>query len=366
LLRRDVYLPFKVELSEADRELVQYISTVNRSSTQGNGWNFELKTFPRPKGKETRVIITEYDLPRPDAMPHDAVSDDEGMVWYSEFSAPYIGRLNPRTGEIKEWEVPVRKPDFPIGSLDIQLDPDGNPWLGMLFQGGTAKLDKKTGKVTAHPVPPEHDGVKTRTGMVAISPETGVVWFKASQDRLVHGFDPKQGKVIASHKVPPVGFYGMEPDSRGNLVMFGMPGSVIGVMDPASGEVSTYPTPTPRAGPRRGQLDAQDRAWFAEFYAQKIGMFDPRTTEIKEWGLGTPYGGTYDAVPDNNGEVWSGGMHTDYIFRLNPATGEVTRYLLPRLGVNIRRMDVDDSTSPVAVWIGENHHAKLAKIEPLE
>jgi streptogramin lyase len=95
-------------------------------------------------------------------------------------------------------------------------------------------------------------------------------------------------------------------------------------------------------------------------------MFDPETKKIQEWDLQTPWGGTYDAVPDRHGEIWSGGMHTDYIFRLNPATGEVTRYLLPRLGVNIRRMDVDDSTSPATVWIGENHHAKLAKIEVLE
>jgi streptogramin lyase len=148
--------------------------------------------------------------------------------------------------------------------------------------------------------------------------------------------------------------------------MFGLSASVIGVMDPATGKVETYPTPTPKAAPRRGQLDSQDRAWFAEFYAMKIGMFDPKTKKIKEWDLQTPWGGTYDAVPDKNGEVWSGGMHTDYIFRLNPANGEVTKYMLPTLGTNIRRMDVDDSTNRVAVWIGENHHGKLTKIEPLE
>ena len=121
LVRRNVFLPFKVKLSESDREFVKYLATVNRSAG-GDGWNFELKTFPRPKGKDTKVIITEYDLPRTDAMPHDAVVGKDGMVWYSEFSQSYIGRLDPRTGSVKEWRVPVRKPDFPEGSLDIQLD----------------------------------------------------------------------------------------------------------------------------------------------------------------------------------------------------------------------------------------------------
>ena len=33
-------------------------------------------------GEDTKVIITEYDLPRADGQPHDAVSDAQGMVWY--------------------------------------------------------------------------------------------------------------------------------------------------------------------------------------------------------------------------------------------------------------------------------------------
>jgi hypothetical protein len=59
-------------------------------------------------------------------------------------------------------------------------------------------------------------------------------------------------------------------------------------------------------------------------------------------------------------------MHTDFVFRLNPETGEVIEYLMPTLEVNVRRIDVDNSTNPPAVWIGENHQAKLIKIEALE
>ena len=33
--------------------------------------HYALKALPRPKGRSTRVVITEYDLPRPTAMPHD-------------------------------------------------------------------------------------------------------------------------------------------------------------------------------------------------------------------------------------------------------------------------------------------------------
>ncbi len=43
----------------------EYAATVNLSST--SQWEYPLKTNPRPKGQGTKVIITEYDLPRAEA-----------------------------------------------------------------------------------------------------------------------------------------------------------------------------------------------------------------------------------------------------------------------------------------------------------
>ena len=67
---------------EALEKRAQFLSTVNLSS--GPTWKYPLKTFPRPKGEATKVIYTEYDLPRSEAQPHDAVPDSDGMVWYSD------------------------------------------------------------------------------------------------------------------------------------------------------------------------------------------------------------------------------------------------------------------------------------------
>src|SRR5436305_12519604 len=57
------------------RGLADYLSTINVS---GDGrWSYPLKVLPRPKGKGTRVVITEYDLPRETIQPHDVVVDAE-------------------------------------------------------------------------------------------------------------------------------------------------------------------------------------------------------------------------------------------------------------------------------------------------
>ena len=114
-------------------------------------------------------------------------------------------------------------------------------------------------------------------------------------------------------------------------------------------------------------MDSRDRFWFGEYKVGKIGMFDTKTKQFKEWGVPPmPWSGPYDVAVDKNGEIWAGGEHTDYLFRLNPKTGQVTTYLLPTLEMNIQKVSIDNSTNPVTIWVGENHQAKIAKVEPLE
>ena len=109
----------------------EYMASVNLSST--SQWNYPLRTNPRPKGKATKVIITEYDLPRKEAMPHDAVVDAQGMVWYSDFGSQFVGKLDPKTGEVVEYPVPLMDPKEPRGALDLEIDPSGYVWLGTMY-----------------------------------------------------------------------------------------------------------------------------------------------------------------------------------------------------------------------------------------
>src|SRR5437660_20326 len=68
---------------EIYRAAADYLSTINLSTTEH--WKYPLKTLARPKGRATRVIYTEYDLPRAEIAPHDVIVDDRGMVWFSSF-----------------------------------------------------------------------------------------------------------------------------------------------------------------------------------------------------------------------------------------------------------------------------------------
>ncbi len=125
---------------KAEADLGAYIASINLS--QGDTWPYPLKTLPRPKGNATQVIITTYDLPGL-AAPHDTMRDQQGNVWFSDFQEQFIGKLDPKTGKVTQYPVPIAKPGFPTGSLMLTMDKDGFVWEAMMGQAEIAKLDPR-------------------------------------------------------------------------------------------------------------------------------------------------------------------------------------------------------------------------------
>src|SRR5436853_7602023 len=117
---------------------------VSVSLTNPEAREYEFKTLPRPKGVSTKVIYTEYDLPRQEAQPHDVIVDADGKAWYSDFGNQFVGELDPKTGKATEYPIPVLRAEQPKGSLDIEFDSSGNVWLALMYQAGIAKVDRKT------------------------------------------------------------------------------------------------------------------------------------------------------------------------------------------------------------------------------
>lgn len=378
-----VLLPYNVTV-QPDPAFAKYLTTINLSSA--SKWNYELKTLPRPAGRATRVIITEYDMPEPGRLPHDADLDGQGMVWYNDFREPLIGRLDPRTGETKEWRMPPLKPGFPEGTLSIEFNRDGFLWIPRFRQGGYTRFDPRTEKFQTWLVPQEYNDARAIQPQVAAAPN-GTAWFPGGESLLIFKVDPRTDKVTAypmypdfhpdekssgiiqfSYSATPAGHstYGVAADAQSNVYLFDIVGGNLGKVDAKTAKVTLYKTPTLNSGPRRGSVDAEGRVWFGEYYSDKLGMFDPKTEKFSEWTVPTPWLGPYPAKADKNGEAWTSGMGADLVDRLDPKTGKITEYMLPTVNANIRHIDIDDTSSPVAVWVAEVHQGKIARIEPLD
>jgi virginiamycin B lyase len=349
----------------------EWLASVNASYNSKQ--SFPLKTLPRPKGKATSTIITEYDLPRKLAMPHDVVVDSDGTAWYSDFGEQFIGKIDPKTGKVTDFPIPELKKGWPLGTLDLQLDKDENLWVSLMYQGGIAKFDRKTEKFQIYPVPKEWQGNHTQQSMVSPSNShvDGKVWTNNQDTHSIYRLDITTGQYenLGEFKIPgadrTLNAYGIPSDSQNNLYLLEFGSNNIGRIDAKTKEFKVYSTVTQGSRPRRGRFDAQDRLWFAEYGANGVGMLDTKTDKIQEWRLPIPWSAPYHVVPDKNGEVWIGSMWTDRVTRLDPKTSQFTDYLLPR-ETNIRRVFIDNSTSPVTFWVGSNHGASVLKLEPLD
>jgi len=355
------------------RSTAEYLATVNLGELLN--WTYDLKTYPRPKGRATRVVYTEYDLLRETIEPHDVIVDKQGIAWYSSFGEQNLGRLDPKTGKVTEYPIKMHKPEFPTGLLGLRSDKDGNLWLGNMYQATIVKFDRKTQKFSYWTLPPEQNIDAAQVNMV--SPQSshvdGKVWTQNNGFAGVHRLDVKTGKIETwePFKDAPKGeahnIYDVIPDSRNNAWFTDFRRKHIGRIDASTGEIKLFEIPASAAvvAPRRGQMDAQDRLWFAQYRGDRIAMLDTKTGEFKQWDVGPRWSAPYDVAFDRNGEAWTGSMLTDQVTRLDSKTGETVQYLLPRK-TNIRRVFIDNSTTPVTFWVGSNHGASIVKLEPLD
>ena len=157
----------------------------------------------------------------------------------------------------------------------------------------------------------------------------------------------------------------MRANSQNNVYVTDFQKNYVVKVDAKTGKFTAYQTGTPFSRNRRGRIDDQDRFWFAEYRGNKIAMLDTKEERIQEWPLPTKFTQPYDVIWDKNGQLWTGGMTSDRVIRLDPKSNEVVEYPLPR-DTNMRRMFVDNSTTPPTFWVGSNHGASIVRVEPLD
>lgn len=360
--------------NKAMEDFAAYVASINLSS--GETWPYRLKTQPRPTGKSTQAIITTYDLPD-GAAPHDTLLDKAGNVWFSDFQHQFISKLDPKTGKVTRYPVPISKPGFPTGGLMITMDKDGNIWEGMMGQAQIAMLDPKTEKVSIY-LAPDWDKGDTRFTMIDAlhSNVDGKLWTKTNG-----GPDPGHPNKLYQfdlatktfHEVlPPPGkrdiaAYGLISDLDNNV--YGLDNNPnqrqIWRTDAKTGETTYIDLLAGVGGARRGHIDSQNRLWFSQFHANRYARYDAKTRNITVWDVPVPYAGAYDVQFDDVKYAWGADMSTDLVQRLNVDTGEWDSYLLPT-SINTRHIDVQKNPGGLSsMWTEGQQTGKIVHIEPL-
>jgi virginiamycin B lyase len=220
------------------------------------------------------VTIKEWIVPTLGSRPHDPLAAHDGSVWWTGQFQSRLGRLDPKTGAMKEFPLDV--PDS--GPHGIVEDRDGNIWFTAVNQRYVGKLNPTTGEITEYMVP---EG--TRGPHTPIFDQKGTLWF-TMQSGHVGRLDPSTGKVTAE-ATPTSGTYpyGIQVSSKGEPWYVDFRGNRIGQVDPATGKITEHELPNADSRPRRIALTPDDVVWYTDYPRGRIGRYDPKTGDVKEW-----------------------------------------------------------------------------------
>jgi len=302
------------------------------------------------------VKIHEWDVPTKGAHPHDPAVGPDGALWFTEQMSNKIGRLDPKTGEIKEYTLPSDKNAGPHG---LMAGPDGNIWFTANFGGYIGKLDPRTGHVD-----------EFKTGEKADDPHTlvfdakGTLWFTVQGGNMVGRLDLKTGKITLK-EVPTESAlpYGIQINSKGVPIFCELGTHKMASIDPQTMAIKEYNLPD-EARPRRLAIAADDTVYFTDFKSGHLGVLNTSTGAVRllpspGGAESNPYGITI--TPD--GMVWysESGVKPNTIIRFDPKTETFARANIPSGGGVVRNMA---STPDGRVYIACSGVDKVGIVQP--
>lgn len=220
----------------AHTPIVDRAGNVWISGGKGEIWRFDVETkqfasfkFPIPSkypdySVGTWKFVPGEPNPAPNGGTYHVSEDSTGKIWTSIFDLGMIVRIDPNTGETKEY--------FPPKALlvrGIYVDQHDNVWFAAYFEHKLGKLDPKTGTFTMYQPPTVGS---TPYGIIE-DKKTGYIWYADQSAYCITRFDPKTDKFVE------------------------------------------YRLPLYSAVPRFIDVDPDSKVWFTDYWNGKIGVLDP-------------------------------------------------------------------------------------------
>ena len=386
-------------------DIAQYLGRVRGATELA-----EVKPLPRPTGEATQVVITDFDLPRPDhhhaatihdgsdwslgtptryvgRAAHDIWIGPDGLVWVADDQVPLrvTAKLDPRTGKVTDYDLKDEK-GHSYKTHSVWGDAARNlVWLGSRPDANFLLFNPKTEQFTRYPRPEGMEGFVGGTisvdskgnpwavctsGAVKMDRETGkYTYYKSAHtasgygiivDRLDNAWHTQPG-VETVVKVD--GATGVSSD----VVFEQLKRPEVTAVDLDRGakiRAGQNSAPPQHQAPRRMSADpSSDNVWVSLYTGNRIARIDIKTLQKKEWELPHDFSMPYANTTDKYGNVWINAMNLDRIVKFDPKTEKFTEYKMPLLGSEIRHIVADNTTNPPTIWAPYNRANKILRMQ---
>lgn len=204
---------------------------------------------------------------------------DEGFYVYSpktrqfrSFKYPLPASYPPGSKALRDAAEGDPAPAVRAGLYDAKVDSAGNGWGVAYSMGMIVRVNPRTGETREY-FAPETPHIR---GVMVDSQDN--VWFAGFDSHQVGRLNPTTGEFRfyqpPTAKASP---YSFVEDTRRGVIWFGdLNGNNLTRFDPRTEAFVEYPFPSRNVNPRLGiGIDPQGRIWFTEFLNGRIGALDP-------------------------------------------------------------------------------------------
>jgi virginiamycin B lyase len=322
------------------------------------------------QGDATKYIAVEYELPNPNAEPHEVTVDTEGNGWVIQRVGGKLGRLDPKTLTYTEIAPPAG-PSQTNRLNAINRAPDGKLWF---IDGGPNRrwlnIDPKTKKFEVYELPKLKSGSASGNTM-RVHPN-GTVWLNSIAANQVIRLDPKT-KEFNVFEVPAgvkrgrtANPYGMAISGDGKIWFVENAVNQMGRLDPATGKIDEYEIFVKNPVARKSGMDSAGDVWVGLHGAGKLMKIDYKTTKMTVYSPPTEDSGVYSIQGDPKSQlVWFSEQHVDQMARFDPKTEKFTEFALANAESDPRRIEIDP-TNPNRIWWSGNLSGRMGYIELLK
>jgi virginiamycin B lyase len=301
-----------------------------------------VKTYP-VKGRPDAVIVNgplkvsmkAWPAATPGSRPHDPLAARDGSLWYTGQMTNTLGRVDPKTGKVKEYALKTPH----SGPHGLVEDKAGNIWYTGNTGALVGKVNPKTGEVTEYKMPDP----AAKDPHTLVFDKNGTLWFTLQNSNSMGRLDTKSGEIkLVSMPTPKSRPYGMGVDSKNNIytVLFGV--NKIARVDPKTLAVKEFELPSKDSRPRRMAITPDDMVWYADYSRGYLGRLNPKTGEVKEWQSPSgPKSGPY-GISAIKGVIWYSESEAspNTVVRFDPKSEKFQSWAIPGGGNIVRNTDV--------------------------
>ena len=272
---------------------------------------------------DVHIAFEEWVAPTLGQRSRDPAEAPDGSIWWAGQYSNQIGRIDPDTGEMTEYDLPANAMPH-----TVLFDRNNEVWYTGNKNASIGKFDPKTEEFTVYEMPDP----AARDPHSGIFDDQGRLFFTVQQSNFIGRLDTASGEItLAEVETPRALPYGIKIDPDGVPWVSCFGSNCLIKVDPDTMELTEIELPDAETRSRRLDIASDGTIWYLNASLGRLGRYDPKTGDVQEWD--SPSGPTSHpyAIAIIDGIVWynESGMRPDVLVRFDPTTEIFQSWVIP-------------------------------------